>query len=304
MRKYTKPAILAIFLLVCTLIWYLFIKSYDYQLSLHEKTAPGTIFYVIEGWTQALEKKGNITLLKSTEKRFSNVQQTLQIKDSTLLFNWKIESGTDSISKITIQAKDVNNSISTRIKNLYADPPLKQLLISQASQFKKSLSAHLKSHKVEINGYSDIPENFYAYVSISSSLNEKANQMIVNNGDILVWLKERDIKVIGEPTLEVTSWNIETDSIDFNFMFPIHEIDSIPQHTKFEFKKVKPRKAIKATYHGNYRVSDRAWFALYEYARRNNIEIENKPLEIFYNNPMNGGDELEWKAEIYMPLKE
>jgi effector-binding domain-containing protein len=251
-----------------------------------------------------LEKKENITLLESSKERFSNIRQTLQMKDSTLLFNWKIESGNDSISKITIQVKDVNNSILTRIKNLYTNPPLKQVLISRASQFKKSLDMHLKNHKVEINGYSNIPENFYAYVSISSSLNEKANQMIANNGGILVWLKEQNIKVIGEPTLAVTSWNIETDSIDFNFMFPIHKMDSIPQHTKIKFKKVKPRKAIKATYHGNYRVSDRAWFALYEYARRNNIEIENKPLEIFFNNPMTGGDELTWKAEIYMPLKQ
>lgn len=303
MGKYSKPTILAIFLLTFASIWYLFIKSYDYELSFHEKTAPGTLFYVIEGWAQTLEKKENITLLESSKERFSNIRQTLQIKDSTLLFNWKIESSNDSISKITIQVKDVNNSILTRIKNLYTNPPLKQVLISRASQFKKNLDAHLKNHKVEINGYSDIPEKFYAYVSISSSLKEKANQMILNNGDVTVWLKEQGIKVIGEPTLEVTSWNIEKDKIDFNFMFPIHEMETIPQHTKVKFKKVKPRKTIKATYHGNYRVSDRAWFALHEYAKRNNIEIENKPLEIFYNNPMNGGAELTWKAEIYMPLK-
>ena len=27
------------------------------------------------------------------------------------------------------------------------------------------------------------------------------------------------------------------------------------------------------------------------------------PLEFFYNNPHYGGDELNWKAEIYMPIK-
>jgi effector-binding domain-containing protein len=304
MSKYSKLTILTIFLLASAMIWYLFIKSYDYQISFHEKTAPGTVFYVIEGWTQALEKTEHISILESSKEHFSNIRQTLKMKDSTLLFNWKIESSNATNSKITIQVKDVNNSIRTRIKNLYTNPPLKQVLLSRTSQFKKSLDAHLKNHKVEINGYHDTPAKFYAYVSISSSLREKANQMILNNGDVVVWLKEQDIKVIGEPTLEVTSWNIDTDSIDFNFMFPIGEMDSIPQHTKIKFKKVKSRKALKATYHGNYRVSDRAWFALYEYARNNSIKIENKPLEIFYNNPMSGGDELTWKAEIFMPLNE
>jgi len=47
----------------------------------------------------------------------------------------------------------------------------------------------------------------------------------------------------------------------------------------------------------------RAWYALINYAKKNNIEIEKKPVEIFYNNPNFGGNELDWKAEIYLPIK-
>jgi hypothetical protein len=40
-----------------------------------------------------------------------------------------------------------------------------------------------------------------------------------------------------------------------------------------------------------------------DYANSKNIGIEAKPLEVFFSNPNTGGDELSWKAEIYMPIK-
>ena len=49
--------------------------------------------------------------------------------------------------------------------------------------------------------------------------------------------------------------------------------------------------------------SDRAWFALLNYAQNKGIAVEEKPIEVFYNNPNMGGDELSWKTEVYMPIK-
>ena len=39
-------------------------------------------------------------------------------------------------------------------------------------------------------------------------------------------------------------------------------------------------------------------------ADQKGIEVEEKPVEIFFNNPNMGGDELKWRADIYMPLSE
>jgi len=41
-----------------------------------------------------------------------------------------------------------------------------------------------------------------------------------------------------------------------------------------------------------------------DYAEKNNLEVTGHPLEFFYNNPNMGGNELNWKAEIFMPLQE
>jgi hypothetical protein len=41
-----------------------------------------------------------------------------------------------------------------------------------------------------------------------------------------------------------------------------------------------------------------------DYAKKEGLEVEETPVEVFYNNPNMGADERNWKAEIYLPLKE
>jgi len=80
--------------------------------------------------------------------------------------------------------------------------------------------------------------------------------------------------------------------------------DSLPSGGLVTFKQFEGGQYLKATYNGNYISSDRAWYALLDYAEQKGIEIEGKPVEIFFNNPNMGGDELKWRADIYMPLSQ
>lgn len=69
-----------------------------------------------------------------------------------------------------------------------------------------------------------------------------------------------------------------------------------------KFKTIAPIKGLRASYFGNFRTSDRAWFALMDYAKRKGVGLENKPLEHFLANPFNGGDELSWETQIIIPI--
>ncbi len=79
---------------------------------------------------------------------------------------------------------------------------------------------------------------------------------------------------------------------------------SLPIHKDLKYKQFNSVKALKAIYNGNYITSDRAWYALLDKAEGKNIELAKTPIEVFYNNPNFGGNELLWKAEIFMPIKE
>ena len=291
-------------LLLSTFIWHVFIKDYDYKISFTEQTAPGTIYQGIQDWNNLLIKRGDLEVIQSTHNKFSSINQTVKLGDSIITFDWTVQSLNDSITETTVKILDKKHSISNRLASIFSNPPIREILISKVSQFKKGLDSHLKNHKVQIIGESQMPENFYAYISIKSNLAEKAQNMIASNGGILEILRQNNFEILGKPTLEITSWDIEKEELIFNFMFPIKEKDTLPDLGRIKFKKLASQKAIKANYFGNYRTSDRAWFALIEYASRNKLNIEKLPIEFFYNNPMLGGNELEWKAEIFLPLKE
>jgi effector-binding domain-containing protein len=133
---------------------------------------------------------------------------------------------------------------------------------------------------------------------------EKARGMMQNYSLLTSVLSAENIEMNGTPFVEITNWNTQNDSIAYNFCFPVIKSDSLPIDPLIKYKQYNGVKALKASYNGNYITSDRAWYALLEYGENNGIEIANKPLEVFYSNPNFGGDELQWEAQIYLPIKE
>ncbi len=300
MRLGSKIIVGSVFLIGLILSWYLFIKPYDYQIRFTKKTSPGTLYKSAEGW--GLDAENGLTLLKEKKTPFQNIQQDFKLQDSLLQFNWEFNGKNDSSTAVIVRINDRKHSIATRIKNLFSDPPLKYIALSKLTDFNKNLDSHLKKFTVEIVGVEEIPEGFYAYLETECTLSQKAATMISKNSEVAGWLNDKKIAILAQPSLEVRSWDIEKDSISYRFMFPIEEVDSLPYHEKIKFKKNKPRKGLKAIFHGNYQISDRAWFALLEYSNLNGIDVEKKPIEFFFDNPMLGGNELRWKAEVFLPL--
>ena len=117
-------------------------------------------------------------------------------------------------------------------------------------------------------------------------------------------LYDRGVQLDGPPMVVVNSWDMEKDSIDYHFAQPIIRSEKLPIGTDIEYRRIFNKPALKAMYYGNYITSDRAWYALLDYAKTNGYDVENTAVEVFYNNPNTGGDELNWKAEVYLPLKQ
>jgi len=134
-------------------------------------------------------------------------------------------------------------------------------------------------------------------------MEDKAKEMMKNNSILVEFLSKHNLKKGKFPFVIVDNWDINNDQIDFRYCFPIFDKDSLPFNEEIKYDKIMPRLALKAIYNGNYKTSDRAWFGLYEYAKRHDININNHPVEFFQSNPFYGGDELKWVAEIYMPIK-
>ena len=176
--------------------------------------------------------------------------------------------------------------------------------LATLTDYADKLKQHIDRIRVTFLGMEEIPPKFVAYTEVSTSQYGKARGMMRDHNYIGGQLVKYQIQLDGPPMVDIIQWDRENDSIKFHFCYPIVKTDSLPDLGEIKYKEIKSGKALKAEFNGNYIFSDRAWYALRDYAEENGMEVTDSPLEIFYNNPNMGGDELRWKADIYMPLKE
>lgn len=282
------------------LIWYLAIKPYDYLVTFKIKANTGTINQSLKLWNSGLQNK---TPLKQIS--LNKLTQQIKTNDSTYTYKWEIHSLNDSISQVKVYVKDVENSFQNKISTPFGTTNFEKRTKNTVTNFVNKLKEHLSKINVKVVGESETQSTYCAYISFKGKQIEKARGMMKNYSflNTILFNPNSKVKPNGTPFVEITNWNMEKDSIVYNFCFPIIKDNNLPKHKLLKYKLYKGKKALKAVYNGNYITSDRAWYELLDYAKREKIKVYPKPVEIFYNNPNFGGDELLWKADIYMPIK-
>lgn len=286
-------------LLIAGLVWYLFLKPYDYLVTFEARTFPGTINQSIKLWNSTLKEAQLVS-----QEGLTHLEQTIKFSDSTYSYQWDITPVTDSTSKVKVYIKDLDHSLQNKIVIPFYNTDFEKRTISTVKDFNKKLNEHIGNFRVKVTGSSELPSTYCAYVSVKTDQFGKARGMMYNYPLLNTILANNGIELNGRPFIEVMQWDRETDSIHYDFCYPIIKSDSLPQHPDLKYKEFNSRNTLKAIYNGNYITSDRAWYALTDYADKNDIEISGLPVEVFHNNPNMGDDALKWKAEIFMPLKE
>ena len=299
-----KFMILAGALVAGAFVWLLLLKPYDYVAVIEAKTAPGVIDQVLKTWSKSLE---NSEIQRVQGNR--ELQQLVVFNDSSFQYRWVTSRINDSIAEIRVgvNAHGQNgNPINPmlRLSNLLSETDFERRTKNTLIDFNEKLREHLKSFRVSIVGEPEVDPSYCAYVEIESEQAQKAMGMMRNYsllGDVLL---ENDIELDGQPFIEIIEWNRPEDRIKYHFCYPIVRKDTLPTGGPVSFKEFKGGRAIKATYNGNYISSDRAWYFLIDYAEKNGIRVRETPVEVFFNNPNMGGDDLQWRADVYMPLAE
>lgn len=285
--------------IVIGLSWYLFLKPQDYRINVKTKSRTGTINQTLKLWNGTLDGQASIVQKES----LNHLTQQISFSDSIHQYQWYIESANDSTANIKVDVTDLNHSVMNKLQIPFSDTDFEKRSRKTVKDFLEKLKEHQESFKITLAGKEELASSYCACVSIESSQFEKASKMMENFPLLNSVLTQNGIELNGVPLIEVTDWNIQNDRISYNFCYPIIENDSLPEIKNIIYKTFLGRKALKAVYNGNYITSDRAWYALLDYAENNGLEIEKKPIEFFFNNPNMGGNELRWKAEIFMPLK-
>lgn len=279
--------------------WFLFFKPGDFTAKIKAKTNIGTIEQSIKNW-----KKNAPIIEVDLNGKSARLVQQFTAQDSTHLYEWTALQLNDSLSEITVHVTDPQNSMSNRIQGLFKETDFKRKSKSTVLEFNDLLQDHLERINVTIDGETILPAKFYAYTELEAPQILKANGMMKDISHLQNTMARFNVKLDGQPFVRITDWNRTTDSLKYEFAFPLVKTDSLPEVIDIKYASLPEQKTLKATYNGNYITSDRAWYALLDYAKSNNIKVDPRPIEVFYNNPSMGGDESRWKAEIYMPIIE
>ena len=287
------------FLTIGFLLWYFIIKPYDYLVTFKVKTTAGTINQSLKLWNTSLENSSPIQ-----QENLKNLTQQIKIKDSTFNYDWSISSVNDSISKVNVYVTDMDHSFANKISIPLGTTDFEKRTQNTITDFIGKLKEHLNKIRVRVIGIDSTRTTYCAYIPMKGLQIEKARGMMQNYSLLTSVLSAENIEMNGTPFVEITNWNTQNDSIAYNFCFPVIKSDSLPIDPRIQYKQYSGVKALKATYNGNYITSDRAWYALLDYADNHDIVVDKKPLEVFYSNPNFGGDELQWEAEIFMPVIE
>ncbi len=284
-------------LLLIGIIWYLFIKPYDYLVRFEVKTHPGTVIQVVKLWDN-LKEEVNIL----DQESLTELDLQIQFNGSTHLYHWKAKRLTDSTSLVKVYARDRDHSLKNKISIPFSDTEFEKRTRNALHDYAGLLTEHLSKIKITVLGEDEIPSKFCAYTVLETKQADKAKGMMRDHNYLGGQLLKYNLELDGPPMVEITYWNPEKDSIRFNFCYPVIKKGNLPELGDIKFKEINPGKALKAEFNGNYIFSDRAWYALVDYAEERGLEVTGKPIEIFYNNPNFGGEELKWKTEVFMPL--
>ena len=292
---------LKLFFLIIILVFSFIFKGFNYKYSFTIDQTPSVIFDHLSKWNGIKgEKSSFIDEFQNYESK--TIHKKIKVKDSIFNLKWKLKQIGDYNTKVIIYAKDELNFLKQNFLVVNNNNHFRQQSEKYVKEFAKSLIQNKKNYFLSEIEITDFPNQFSAYIELESKKEDKAKLMRENIHKVMYYIEDNNIDMIAAPFVEVTNWNFKNDLIKFNFSFPIVE-RNFQKNNKVKFSKTPQQKALKIVFNGNYKISDIAWLTLVDYANYNNIPVKLKPIEIYLDDPHGGGNDLEWEANVYLPLK-
>lgn len=304
-----KKIFLAIFLLVIgIMVWYLFLKKYDYQFNTTAKNTPGAVFSEISEWKKftAPTSPDDIELIRKIP--FKTIVQKVQVDSNSFIeMNWDIEQVNDSTTALKVRVRSNRNSLNNRwnILNPFQRSRYIDTVKNKLSAFQYKLRNQKLSYNVKVEDEVKSSPDSKCVCSSSRSIpvSGKATEMVNKIQYLENFVLDRNIKLSGFPFVEITKWDRERDLIDFDFCFPVSETNGLKGTSQIKIKNFNSSPSLKAIFRGNYRLSHIAWFELLYSAEERGVNTTGLPLEVFHNNPQNEENPINWIAEIYLPME-
>ena len=292
-----------IILLALIGVMFLLTRPSDYQAHFTVNATPDIAYYNILNWDIWNRNESSSKIDIMTKKPVSNISQKVTQKDTTFIFNWEFKKLNDSITTVRAYVSDPKRKLYNRLTVPFINTHFKQGVRNNLLDIKTRMELMLKKFHYKFTGYNHFEKKSCVYINLKSTLRGKARAMMSNVSELNQFVRQNNLELDGKPFLVIHDWNESKDSISFDFCFPITRIDAVPEHPKIKFMTVESMDAIKTDFYGNYSITDITWYNLAEEVKKQGYRSNNKLIEVYFNDPHSGGNEMEWKAEIYMGIE-
>lgn len=302
-NNFRKTTLLILVAVLGLLVWYLFVKNWDYRLYFTTKSSAGVVYQNVHDWNIWNHKLLHENFKITGKKPWKEVDTQVMLKDTTLEFHWKFKQLNDSVTKVIVGVSDPDRKLWNRIRVPFTETDFEKSITANVKDVKEKIRVVNESFAFELVGESSATPKSCVYVSTQSTHRGKAREMMNNVILLNQFVKQNELGLNGNPFLLVNQFDFANDTIHFDFCFPIQYPDKVPEHPDIKVKTLKLDKALKGNFYGNYAISDMSWYLLAEKAKELKLEPDGQILEEYFNDPHSGGNELEWKAEVFMSLK-
>lgn len=278
------------------LLYYLFIRPFEFEVNFTAKTLPGDVIETIRLWNGSLDSTKVLEI-----DSLSGLKQTIVWENRSYVYDWRFVLVNDSTTKVNIQISEAGRGIANKLLIPFTSQAIESDAHTVVKKFYDILQAHLEITNVKMIGEAELDSTFCVCTTLKTTQTAKAIGMMNDYPILTSFIDTYKFKIEGPPMVRVREWSHTLNLLEFDFCFPILAKDSLPTIKDIHYKKFGREPVLKAEYYGNYITSDRAWYALLHYAERNGYQTTGLPVEYFYNNPNLGMNESSWKAEVFLP---
>lgn len=299
--KKQKFIYLGLFSIAIVVLSYLFVFPYHYKVSFNTKQPPGVVFDHLRAWPD-YSHRDSIQVVNDEFLLYDRLIQQIEGSEGRLSVDWSIRRVTDSSTRIEGRFLAQDMALSQKLRLPFGLSFVPQRSIALTQSLAEGLIEKSKNFKVHSISDTVLKPIFCAYIPVKTKEATKAQGMLRQISTVMDYIKGNDLELKGDPFITVTHWDPITQDLNFDFCFPIDSVSPRPEDPEVRFKTLKSDRYLKAIFNGNYRISQQGWYTLLDHAKRNKITLGSEIIEIYRNDPHEGGDSMEWVAELMVPI--
>ncbi len=303
MKKIFISIALLVLIALIGCIAFLLVRPSDYRAHFRVKTTPDVAYFNILNWDSWNRNYTNAKFEMLSRTPVSHISKKIILKDTTLILSWEIKKINDSVTMVRVYASDPERKIYNRLTAPFINTTFKNSVRSNVIDIKTRMEVMLNTFHYEFTGFLPFERRSCVYISFKSTPRGKAKAMMSGVFELNQFVRQNNLVMNGPPFVVVHDWNEFKDSISFDFCFPIARTDAVPEHPEIKFMTVDSMDAIETDFYGNYSITEVTWYNLADEARKLGYRSNHKLIEVYFNDPHNGGNELEWKAKIYLGIE-